>query len=320
MNERLPSLKSLEALAVVGRTGSVVRAAETLSITPSAVSHRLRSLESDLGLTLFDRSGRGVELTETGLHYFRVVEGAFENIREATGRLRKGGLVDTLVVNVVHALAANWILPSLSEFRSRHPDVRLSFHPKTSLEYGSTKPQDLRGRVEIRFGRGEWPGFHCEPILRCLTFPVCSPALLQGADAIRTPEDLARHTWIHLTLNPQAWRHWLEVAGLPDLRPRDEMILEDPELKRTAAVHGLGVALGVDVLVERDLASGALVAPFDVRHEAREGYYLLCHPDDVADHRIQAFLAWLKELAARRTREPPRTRNGRDEFVSGRVQ
>lgn len=307
MKTRLPSLKSLEAFAVVGRTESITRAADLLGITPSAVSHRIRMLESDLGSSLFERAGRGLTLTTVGRHYFQIVDGAFESIREATVRFRRGSL-DTLVVNVVHALAVNWILPRLAEFYARYPDVQLSFHPKTSREYPTTTPKDLRGRAEIRFGRGDWSGFHCEPILRCQTFPVCSPALLQGPEAIRSPVDLEKHVWIHVTLQPQAWPDWLESAGLDHLRPLREMHLEDSELKRQAAVHGLGVALGVDVLVENDLAAGTLVEPFNIRHDAKEGYHLLCHPDDVEDPRIQAFRNWLKSLAAERqlAPKPPR--------------
>ena len=296
MTAKLPPLKSLEAFVAVGRGLSVKSAAERLNVTPSAVSHRLRTLETHLGVRLFDRLNRAMALTVAGERYLRVVGASFDRMAEATRELRDGMLDEALPVYVVQALAATWILPQLAGFNARHPGIRLAFHPQTSREYPVTRPADLRGCVQIRFGRGTWPGFHCERIVACRSFPVCSPALRDGDPPLREPADLARHVWIHLGLNPQAWPDWLASAGLPDLRPRDSMQLDDTELKHQAAVHGLGVGIGVDVLVEPYLRSGDLVAPFDIVHASRDAYYLVCHPDDDADPRIRALADWLKEL------------------------
>jgi LysR family glycine cleavage system transcriptional activator len=296
MRSGLPPLKSLEAFAVVGRTQSVAKAAKLLHLTPSAVSHRIRALEEHVGAPLFDRSNLGLTLTEAGIHYFYEIDSVFKRIDEATTRLREGGLANTLVVNVVHALAANWIFPRLSEFCDRHPDLTLSFQPKTSLEYSTTAPNDLRGRVEIRYGLGDWPGFHCEEILRCKSMPVCSPAL---ARKLKSPADLADHPMIHVSLNREAWPEWLDAAGYPELRAAHNLVFDDTELKRHAALNGLGVALVLDALVANDLASGALVAPFDVEFESEKRYYLLCRPDDREDERIVIFRDWLFEIARR---------------------
>jgi len=294
MRSGLPPLKSLEAFAVVGRTESIAKAAKLLHLTPSAVSHRIRALEEHVGAPLFDRSNRGLTLTEAGIHYFYEIDSVFKRIDEATTRLREGGLVNTLVVNVVHALAINWIFPRLSEFYAKHPDLNLSFQPKTSLEYSTTAPNDLRGRVEIRFGLGDWPGFHCEEILRCKSMPVCSPAL---ARKLKSPADLADHPMIHVSLNRDAWPEWLDAAGYPELKAAHNLVFDDTELKRHAALNGLGVAMVLDALVANDLASGALVAPFPFEFEGEKRYYLLCHPDDREDERIVAFRDWLFEIA-----------------------
>jgi len=301
MQSRLPPLKSLEAFAVVGRTKSIAKAAKLLHLTPSAVSHRIRALEGDIGAPLFDRSSRGLTLTEAGIHYFYEIDSVFKRIGEATARLREGGLLNTLVVNVVHALAINWIFPRISGFYEKHPDLELSFQPKTSLEYATTSPNDLRGRVEIRFGLGDWPGFHCDEILRCQAFPVCTPAL---AKKLKSPADLADHPMIHVSLNPEIWPEWLAAVGCPDLRAARDLVFEDAELKRHAALNGLDVALGLDALFETDLVNGTLVAPFSIEHESEKRYYLLCHPDDREDERIVAFRDWLLEIA----RTPPARR------------
>ncbi len=294
MGSGLPPLKSLEAFAVVGRTRSIAKAARLLHLTPSAVSHRIRALEAHVGALLFDRSNLGLTLTEAGLHYFYEIDSVFKRIDEATTRLREGGLGNTLVVNVVHALAINWIFPRLAEFYEKHPDLILSFQPKTSLEYSTTAPNDLRGRVEIRFGLGDWPGFHWEEILRCKAMPVCTPAM---ARTLKSPADLADHPMIHVSLNRDAWPEWLEAAGYPDLRAAHNLVFDDTELKRHAALNGLGVALVLDALVAHDLASGALVAPFAFDFEPEKRYYLLCHPDDREDARIVLFRDWLHEIA-----------------------
>ena len=323
MPSKLPPLRSLEAFVAVGSTLSVKVAADMLRLTPSAVSHRLRALEDHLGIQLFERLNRALRLTGPGERYLRVIRSAFERMEEGTHELQEGTLTDALPVYVVQALAATWILSQLSDFYARHPDIRLTFHPQTSREYPATKPTDLRGSVQIRFGRGEWPGFHCERIVSCRSFPVCSPALLKAPDALREPADLARHVWLHVSLNPQAWPDWLQTAGVPDLRPRENMQLDDAELKHQAAVHGLGVAIGFDVLVDPYLRSGELVAPFDIVHQSRDAYYLVCHPEDRLDPRIRAFADWLKERGAaylrdllpvgvsRRRKRGPSLRRGR---------
>src|SRR3546814_67653 len=193
MGPTLPPLRSLEAFVAVGSSLSVKDAAETLHVTPSAISHRLRTLEDHLGVRLFQRLNRAMQLTDAGERYLRVIAASFQRMQDATQQLQKDAFSDALPVYVIQALAANWIVPKLSDFYARYPDIRLAFHPQTSREYPLTTASDLRGSVQIRFGRGEWPGFHCEQIVSCRSFPVCSPALLDGADGLHEPADLARH-------------------------------------------------------------------------------------------------------------------------------
>lgn len=300
--ERLPPLKSLEAFVAVGQSLSMQRAAALLHRTPSAISYRIRDLETHLGVRLFERLNRALRLTPEGQSYLRTITGAFQRIEEASTNLMSGGLSDELTVFVVQPLAVKWILPKLSRFYVDHPDIRLSFQPRTSREYPATFPEDLKDGVQIRFGQGTWSGFHCELIAKVRSFPVCSPALLKK---LQTPKDLVRHVWINANLYPQAWPDWLATAGLSQLRPRQFMQIDDTELKYETAVHGLGVAIGVDLLVRPYLEAGTLVAPFGIAHEMSESYYLVCHPDAVKNPNIRAFTDWLRDLGEKHSRASP---------------
>lgn len=292
-NDRLPSLRGMQAFWMAARLSSFRAAAEALHLTPSAISHAIRTLERDLDATLFERTPRGLRLTETGAEYYATVARAFEALQAGSSAVRARRRRHGLMLNVVQTFAGNWLVPRLPDLHARHPDFTLDIRIKASIEDIEFDP----GRVDVavRFGLGDWPGFVATPLLPCRRAPVCNPTV---AERLSKPEDLAQETWLHLTVSPEAWDHWTSVSGFPGMRGAANLVFEDPEIRNRAAASGLGISLGIDCIMEPYFASRQLVAPFPLWTPIPEHYWFLCRPEDAADPRVVLFRDWLVETAA----------------------
>lgn len=294
MIDRLPSLQALRTFAVAARTLSFRRAADTLHLTPSAVSHAIRGLERELGVPLFRRTVQGLALTEAGEEYHRTVDGAFEALGRGTAALRARRATTGITLNVVHTFAANWLIQRLPTFHVAHPEVDLSIRIRASADQVDFDP----GRIElaIRFGLGGWPGLTGWRLMPCHTFPVCSPAV---AARLRSPADLAHETWIYVSVYREAWEEWLAHVGHAGLRGAAELNYEDSEIRHRAAMSRLGVAMGIDCLVQNYLASNQLAVPFPQPAPIRRAYWLLALPEHADEPRVTLFRRWLLREAFR---------------------
>lgn len=292
MTDRLPSLQALRTFATAARLLSFRRAAEALHLTPSAVSHAIRGLEKEVGVALFRRTAQGLALTEAGSEYHRTVDGAFEALGRGTAALRARRATAGITLNVVHTFAANWLIQRLPGFHAAHPEVDLAIRIRASADVVDFDP----GRIElaIRFGFGDWPGLTGWRLMPCHTFPVCSPAV---AARLTTPADLARETWIHVSVYPEAWAEWLDHAGLAGLHGTADLHYEDSEIRHRAAMSGLGVAMGIDCLVQNYVGSNQLAVPFADPAPIRRAYWLLSLPEHADEPRVALFRRWLLGMA-----------------------
>jgi len=148
--------------------------------------------------------------------------------------------------------------------------------------------------VAIRYGRGRWAGLRAQWLMAEDIFPVCSPTLLKGKNALRRPADLAHHTLLHAGVSRDDWQLWLTAAGLPtNLAAKPGLTFDLSLMALQAAIDGLGVALGRTPFVEADIAAGRLVVPFDVKLPAEAGFYVVA-PEETADTpKIAEFRDWL---------------------------
>lgn len=291
MNQPLPGLTGLRAFEAAARHLSFARAAEELHVTPTAISHQIRKLEDQLGLKLFQRRIRAVDLTREGEAYLPSVRAAFEDLRVATAKLRAIQPGGAVTVSTTTSLAAKWLLPRLADFQSQHPDIEVRLTTTTRLVDMVADGIDLG----IRYGRGNWPGMAAEWLMAEDIFPVCSPALLTGAKPLRHPEDLAQHTLLHLSLYPDEWQHWLTAAGLPARLAAGPGLTFDLNLMVLAAASdGLGVALGRTAYVEADLAAGRLVKPFQFVLPAEAGFYVVTPQNQAMRPEVARFAGWLR--------------------------
>lgn len=283
---RLP-LNWLRAFEAAARLGSFAAAAAELNVTPSAVSQHVRALELRLAKDLFDRHANGVRLTDPGRRYAESLTHAFALIEEATGELAGRGARKTLVVHVPTSFASQWIAPRLDQFRLSHPMIDLRL---TSLE--------SQGKVdaEIRYGWGNWPKLEADLLLREEIFPVCSPSVAAG---LRSPRDLQASDLMHVPGYVEDWDVWLAHAGVSGIDTTAGASFDQSIMAIRAAIEGKGVLLGHSALLERELASGLLAAPFKERLQSSGAYWFVASPQKAKTPKVSAFRAWLLSMARR---------------------
>ena len=295
MKERLPSLKALRAFEAAARHQSFTKAAVELHVTPAAVRHLVRNLEEDLGVQLLRRSnGRmtPAEPTVTGLKSLNV---AFDLISEAVSKFRDGRDWQTLTARVSPSFLASWLVPRLERFKETYANIELRLNAASS-------PVDFTHQnVDIAIAYGQirsYPGLHAEMLFAQEVFPVCSPDLLRGRKALKTPHDLRHHTLLHEDWNTDEgiwpnWSMWLETARVKGIDASRGPRFPQQNLATQAAAQGQGVALGSPALVDDDLLTGRLVKPFDLALKTDLGICLICPVETIDDPKVEAFRNWL---------------------------
>lgn len=301
---RLPSLNALRAFEAAARRQSFARAAEELHVTQGAVSRHVGLLEDELGVALFRRHARGVELTAQGRALLPELTASFERIARATRQVAEGDR--ELRVACQPTLASRWLVRRLAGFQGLRPGTRVTLGLMCGCD------DFLRGGFDLGVAHGETEldrpaGLEAVLLRREAMAPVCAPALLEGVGALRRPEDLARHTLLHPHADREDWRQWLRAAGLPERLAEDGgQVLQNLEMAIAAALGGLGVAMADLHLVRDELASGALAAPFGLVVGEGTGYFLIAERGRLGEPKLAAFRDWLlAEAAADAARQPP---------------
>jgi len=284
----LPSLSGLEAFESVARLGSFTAAAAELHVTQSAVSHRIKALEAQLGCDLFVRRARGVELTDEGQALAEPTRRAFEQLREGVAALERARGGGVLTISCSPSFAIRWLVPRLPRLAAALPDLRVRLDADDRLAEPGRHGIDAC----LRYGAGGYPGVEHTRLATERVCPVCSPAA--GLERV---EDLRTHTLLHdevLRGHPGrvGWRRWLEAAGVTGVDPDAGPRFSHAHMAIEAAIAGQGVALGRTTLVAADLAAGRLVQPFALELEAELGYWLLTPRGEVPP-RVRAFERWL---------------------------
>ncbi len=294
---RLPPLNSLRAFEVAARLGGFVAASEELNVTPAAVSHQVKSLEAHLGIDLFRRLPRGLELTNAGQELMPEISRGLSHFARAVGSLSGGDLSGKLTVNVPPSFATLWLVPRLDSFVQSFPDIQLR------VTAYSKAPDIFQGLTDIRiaYGMGNYPGLKAEYIKEETIFPVCAPSLLNVSPLTRL-SDIRNHTLlhdfnIHSDEPSMSWSHWLKRASVDDSKIRRHIEYSDSILLTEAAVRGQGVALGRSSLVQDHLNSGKLVRPLKIKKPSEYAYYMLTTEVDGERPRVRVFRDWLKRQA-----------------------
>ena len=289
----LPALNAIKAFEAAARHESFSRAADELFVTHGAVSHQIRALEAELGVSLFARDGKRVRLTETGRRYATQVRAALTGLADATRAIRAGDRERRLVVSMLTSFAARWVTPRIGSFIEAHPQWDLELLSTNALTDFARDDVD----AAIRFGFGKYPGLHAELLLEEIFFPACSPNF-NGGKLPRTPADLAKVPL--LRSDDELWRPWFDAAGLTDWpEPKRGVLYQDSSNLLQAAVDGQGIALTRRSLAMHEIAAGRLVRLFDVDGPSPWQYYFICPPQMLETARVKAFRGWVFDEVAR---------------------
>ena len=304
----MPGTRALRALDAAARHLNFTRAADELGLTPAAVSHQIREIEDQLGMVLFVRTSRTVQLTEAGSVVHEAAVEALATLGRAVTRARKlkRGKAE-LKVTADATFASKWLVPRIDSFRKLRPDIELRFDISSALRDFALDDID----VAVRFGTGRYPGLIANRLFDNVIIPVCSPKLLKSGPPLNQPRDLLQHTLVHIEWSRQGvtwpnWRMWMAAAGVEDFDDSKCVLFEDSSHAVQAAIDGSVVALGDFAMVASDLSSGRLIRPFELGIKVPADFaYFLVYPAEVADDsRIVAFRDWIFDEASRTQARP----------------
>jgi LysR family transcriptional regulator, glycine cleavage system transcriptional activator len=284
---RPPPLRNLRAFCVAARTRSFKLAADELCLTPSAVSHQMKELETLLGLRLFERKTRSLELTRAGHNLLEEVEPLLEALDRSLAQFARRHGRQTLRVRLPALFANELFIPRLGEFCEQHPsidvqldtrDPRPASHPPTadvSIVLADAAPSGLRS---VRL-------FSCPFTAVCARQHAGSVARL-GREVFATMPLIVDRT------RPFAWNSWAEEVGLDTPEPKQVIELDTMIAVVRAAERGLGIALVPTLLCDSWIRSGALVRVFAVELPSQDAYYLVSRPKDAERAPVKALTHW----------------------------
>jgi LysR family glycine cleavage system transcriptional activator len=290
---RLPPLSSLRAFEAAARHGSFKEAAGELAVTPTAVSHQIRTLEEYTGMALFDRQVRKVVLTEAGKALYPVLRDGFNTFELALQRLAGPQARRRVTISTTSAFMAFWLAPRIAGFRTLHADIDLELHASDqAVALGGDGPD-----LAIRYGRGQYPGMVAEPLFSDRFAPVAHPDLAATsiADLDRLP--LIDFKWERQHPSNPTWERWFAAAGMPAAALPGQLRFSDEAHAIGAVLAGQGIALLSLALVAADLASGRLVQPFGPTIPGHT-YHLVRSAGHAPEAHVAAALEWLRGQAA----------------------
>jgi LysR family transcriptional regulator, glycine cleavage system transcriptional activator len=311
---RLPPLNALKAFEAAARHLSVKRAAAELNVTPAAVSHQIRTLEEYLGVQLFHRYNRALELTDAARACLPKLREGFDCLIKAVEVLRAQKGTGAFTVSAAPSFAARWLMPRLHRFFEAHPevDVRVSARMRQISEGGKGTVAERAtidawladSDIAILYGRGDYPGFHVDKLLPLTVTPICSPRLITGQSPLTRPEDLRSHMLLHddtgdLYDGEAFWEVWLKTAGVNGVDTTRGPHFSHAVLAFEAAIEGAGVLATMPVLAAADLHAARLITPFALRVPLQSAYYLVCTDTAMTRPAVSAFREWLLSEAAR---------------------
>jgi DNA-binding transcriptional LysR family regulator len=301
MQRQIPSLDLVRGFDSAARHLSFTKAAAELFLTQSAISRQIKALEDQLGVALFQRRHRALVLTEAGRHFHQAAVDALRLLQEAAVRVRGGG-ARRLTLSTTIGFASLWLIPRLNDFRAHHPDIDIRIDANNRLIDLAREEVD----VAIRYCTPDLAPAGAQRLFGEQVIVVCNPRIVEST-GLATPADLARHVLLHYErldgVAPwSSWQVWLEVQGMPGLKPAGSVSFTAFDHLMQAALEGQGVALAPTPLVRRLLAEGKLAAPLKAVTGSARAYYLLVEASAAARPPVRQFSEWMLKQAQEETR------------------
>ena len=282
----LPPFSAIRAFEAAGRRLNISDAAEELYVTHGAISKQVKALENTLGVALTRRAGRGIELTPKGRQLIPQLSKAFDDIDVALRALTEQSSEGELTITCMPGLAATWLVPRLPLFFKSYPDISITILSASTRRHAESD-------LEILYGRPAWPDRTIRLLRQLDVFPVCSPRLMNGPEPVRKVDDLFNHVMIDDPAGSH-WREFLVAQGKDPALIKKTLRFDDFNHGIVAVREGLGVAIGDDLTMANDLATGRLVRPLPAMISRQSlAYYLVIAPNMPITGPISAFIDWL---------------------------
>jgi len=288
----MPPLNALKAFEATARHLSFSKAAAELHVTPAALSHQIRGLEDLLGLKLFFRRARAIELTDAARLIYPGIQTGFASLRQAVERLEPNRQDRVLVVSATPGLTAKWLAPKLYRFLAKHPDIDTRVSASSAYVNFAADGVD----VGIRLSSGNHPDLYVERLSEEWLLPLCSPRLLDGAHPLRSPKDLVHFTLIQVDLPGvvPTWSDWFQMAGVDNIDSTRGLRLNVADHALDAASESAGVVLAYKLVASRDIGLGRLIVPFgpEIPLPGRS-YFFVCQKGHEKRAPVKAFRDWI---------------------------
>lgn len=284
---KLPPLNALRAFAAVAEARSLTRAAKMLNVTHPAISQQIRNLEEFLDTQLVLRKGRGVTLTSQGAALAVTLRASFANIASAVDAVTEAEASRPLQVSMTPMFAVGFLMPRITEFCARHPDIELMLNPQIDVVEVGPGGVD----VAIRYGTGKWRGLQSELLFLGALTVVASRSLI-GDRRITRPIELLDYPLLH-EFGSDEFADWFKKVGVPQSAPRNIVHMPGNMLLEGAR-RGDGIVATVPVFIQEELASGKLVTLFD-DPIPEIGYYMVTRPG-IQRKPLRTFIEWLREI------------------------
>lgn len=291
MTTGLPNLPALRAFEAVVRHRGLAGAAKELSVTPSAISHRLKQLEHELQAPLFTHEGRHLALTAMGSRLVTPIAESLEIINRAVSEVRQISGTQPLRISMLHNIAVNWFLPRLPDFKAQHPDIEVRL--ELTADFLEFTPDSID--LSVRYSPSPWPGLYSRLLLEDRLTPLCSPEFLDRYGQQSFASQIHDMPLISSsTRRSDDWHLWFRRMGINRVTSRHrDIVVDSTHLAMQAAANSLGLTIAGLNLAQPMINRGALVTPFE-ETVAESGKYYIVHPEDWTDRPgIREMREWL---------------------------
>lgn len=297
MKRMLPGTRALRTFEAAGRHLNFTRAADEVGLTPAAVSYQIKEIEDQLGVVLFTRTSRRIQLTPAGAVLLEAATDALDTLQRAAGRAQRMARGSAhLRISLGARFATNWLLPRLSQFRAANPALELTFDITDQVRDFDTDDVD----IAIRFGAGNYEHARSERLFETTIVPICSPKLLETGPRLEEPRDLFHHTLCYVDCKVDGmvwpnWSMWMAAAGIEDFDDSRCVAFSDSSHVVQAVIDGGTVGLAELAMITNDLSQGRLVRLFDIGVSVAQEYaYHLVYPENSSqDPHVLAFREWM---------------------------
>ncbi|MDH2925388.1 LysR family glycine cleavage system transcriptional activator [Nicoletella semolina] len=288
-NKKLPPLNALKAFESAARYLNFTKAAEELFVTQAAVSHQIKLLEDFLGIQLFHRRNRLLELTELGLQYFEEIRPLLEQIAISTDKLKLKNNRQILTISVPQTFGMHWLVPRLNDFHQQFPDIEVRIK-------GVDQDDGLLGKeidVAIYYGSGRWQNLESIRLTESPLVILASPKFLEK-NPLTTPQDLIGKPLLHV-FSRNKWKRTIEHFQLADAIDVEEIgyMFSHTFMALQAAMHEQGIAIANRILAQHELDQHNLIEPFPTGLDDEKAFYVVYPPQAANSTKVQCFVEWI---------------------------